>query len=404
MSFLERKRFVRNGAVTILGMLVCGRHPGDFLGFRCQLHGYVDAPNEIALDKQDLTDNILPLMEGGLAFVLRNIRVGVSAAGGGTARPQYPEPLLRETINNALAHRDYSIDRQVIIVIAPGQHIEIQNPGTFRRNLLIQIRRHQTPILRIVPEAKPRNPKLADVLRVYRKWEGRGIGMATLVNNCLQNELNLPFYRLHQDEVRLFLCAGKLLDQKMDLLFEAFDAYITRKVGGRLTVEQKLVLSYIVKSEWANAQQQHTILLTPDNNHFSEIVNLEKAGLIYRHDESPDLYPIYVADRELMRTEYSPELRDMFGEEFNDLSPLHQYILSLGYRQNRYSSIKSLTAKRASYTLWANRGGQDDDIRGFDKYYRSVRYAFNRLLGSGFLARQANGYVLNERYRSERLL
>ncbi len=36
-------------------------------------------------------------------------------------------------------------------------------------------------VCRIAPETKPRNPKLADVLRVYRKWEGRSIGMPTLV-------------------------------------------------------------------------------------------------------------------------------------------------------------------------------------------------------------------------------
>lgn len=405
LPFLERKYFIRNGVVTTLGMLVCGRHPGDFLGFRCQLHGYVDVPNEIALDKQDLTDNVLPLMEGGLAFILRNIHVGVSPALGGIARPQYPELLLRETVNNALAHRDYSVDRQVIIIITPGQHIQIHNPGSFRPNLLIQFRNQAAPILRILPEAKPRNPKLADVLRVYRKWEGRGIGMATLVNYCLQDELNLPFYRLHQDEVRLYLTAGKLLDQKMERLFEAFNAYIGRKVGGSLSVEQKLVMSYLIKSEWANAQQQHTILLTADNNHFSEIVNLERAGLIYRHEVSPDLYPVYVADRELMRTDYSVELREMFGDAFGELSPLHQEILSLGYRVSRYSHDRTLTAKRASYALWANIGEQADNVREFDRFYRRVRHAFNRLYNAGFLTRQAKpGYLLNHDYRSERLL
>ncbi|MDV7400640.1 hypothetical protein RZS08_55000, partial [Arthrospira platensis SPKY1] len=44
--FLERKTFIKDGAVTTLGMLVCGRHPGDHLGFRCQVHGYVDVPQE----------------------------------------------------------------------------------------------------------------------------------------------------------------------------------------------------------------------------------------------------------------------------------------------------------------------------------------------------------------------
>ena len=153
--FLARKSFVREGKVTTLGMLVCGRYPGDYLHFRAQLHGYVDMPGTIAQDKQDFTDNVLPLMENGMAYLQRNIQVGVSAAAGGTARPQYPEQLLRETINNALAHRDYSINRQVIIAIKPGSHISISNPGSFRSSLLLETRSPALQTLRILPEAKP---------------------------------------------------------------------------------------------------------------------------------------------------------------------------------------------------------------------------------------------------------
>lgn len=176
MPFLTRKAFVVDGKVTTLGMLVCGRHPEDSLQFRCRVHGYVDAPHLVAQDKQVLTGNILPLMEGSVAFVLRNIQVGVAATGGGTAESQYPEELIRETVNNALAHRDYSIDKYVTITIKPGEHIEIRNPGTFRRHLLIEHPNHEIPLRRIIPEARPRNPKLASVLMVSTNGRAEGLG------------------------------------------------------------------------------------------------------------------------------------------------------------------------------------------------------------------------------------
>ena len=216
-------------------MLVCGQHVGDQLGFRCHVHGYVDAPQEVAQDKQDLIDNILPLMEKSLAYILRNIQIGISIAEGGTAMPQYPEEVLRETVNNALAHRDYSINKQVIISIKPGQHISIRNPGSFRPHLLIEHPRDPIPLRRIIPEARARNPKLADVLRVYRKWEGRGIGMATLVNLCLENQIDLPTYRIHSEEVTLFLNAGPLVGKRMETRLASFDAYIADKLGGPLS-------------------------------------------------------------------------------------------------------------------------------------------------------------------------
>ena len=61
--------------------------------------------------------------------------------------------------------------------------------------------------------------------------------------------------------------------------------------GGGLTDEQKLVLAYLIKSEWANEQLRYTILLTPDNNHYAVLGGLEKAGLIAKHAISTAAYP-----------------------------------------------------------------------------------------------------------------
>ena len=154
--FLLRRCLIREGHVTILGALVCGQYPGEHLGFRSHVHGYVDVPHEIARDKQDFVDNVLQLMESTLGYILRNIQVGISINAGGECRPQYPAELLRETVNNALAHRDYSINKQVVVSIKPGNHIAIRNPGAFRRHLLIEDVNNDIPVRRILPEAKLR--------------------------------------------------------------------------------------------------------------------------------------------------------------------------------------------------------------------------------------------------------
>ena len=78
-------------------MLVCGKHAADLLGFRCQVHGYVDVPQEIARDKQDFADNVLPLMEGSLAYLLRNIQIGVASLKEGA--------IVRSTRKNSCVKR-----------------------------------------------------------------------------------------------------------------------------------------------------------------------------------------------------------------------------------------------------------------------------------------------------------
>lgn len=405
--FLERRCFLKDGAVTILGALVCGNHPGDRLGFRSHVHGYVDVPQQIAQDKQDYVDNVLQLMDSSLGYLLRNIQVGISAEQGGKSVPQYPEEVLRETVNNALAHRDYSVNKQVIIAIKPGVHIAIRNPGRFRQTLIIEDGNADIPVRRILPEAKPRNPKLADVLRVYRKWEGRGIGMATLVNLCLENRIDLPYYRIYTEEVCLHLCAGKLLDERMERLFESFDRHISTKLeGASLTDEQKLVLAYLIKSEWANEQLGYTILLTPDNNHFTALGILEKAGLICKHVLSTAAYPIYVADRVLVQRRYVKELRAAFGRAFDDLDETAKAALGVVYRHNHFCKTKPVSAKQAAFALWYDRSGSAGDIKEFDTFYRKVRNTFNKVQKAGFVEKVdgTRGYVLRHDFKETHML
>lgn len=405
--FLERKSFIKDGRATLLGMLVCGQHPADQLGFRCHVHGYVDVPDQIAQDKQDLIGNILPLMESSLSYILRNIQVGVSIAGGGTSTPQYPEEVLRETVNNALAHRDYSINKQAIITIKPGEHLSIRNPGAFRRHLLIEHLSQGASLRRIIPEAKARNPKLADVLRVYRKWEGKGIGMSTLVSLCLEGRIDIPAYRLYSEEVCLYLRPGRLVDERMETRFKAYDAYIEGKTRGRsLSDEETAVLSYLMKSEWENEQLRYTILLTPDNNHFAALLGLERCGLIETHPLSTAIYPIYVVDRALMRGDFLKELESLYGPAVLGLDTTLRGILALMYRHREYSRIKAVTAKMAAFFLWNESNADARDIKGFDIYYRKLRNAFNKLEKAGFIAKSTvgRGFELNAAYRSQRLL
>lgn len=388
-SFLERRCFIKDGVVTILGALVCGDHPGDRLGFRSHVHGYVDVQQQVAQDKQDFVDNVLQLMESSLGYLMRNIQVGISAAGGGTAVPQYPEEVLRETVNNALAHRDYSVNKQVILAIKPGLHIAIRNPGRFRQTLVIEATNDEIPVRRLLPEAKPRNPKLADVLRVYRKWEGRGIGMATLVNLCLENRIDLPYYRIYSEEVCLYLCAGKLVGERMSRLFKSFDRHIADKLdGGSLTDEQKLVLAYLIKSEWANEQLRYTILLTPDNNHYVVLRTLEKSKLISVHPRSSSAaYPIYIADRVLVQRNYVRELRTIFGEAFDGLDETTKDILGVVYRHNHYCKVTAVSAKETAFALWYESTEVQEDILQFDIFYRKIRNRFNKLEKEGFVSK-----------------
>ncbi len=374
--FLTRKKFIIEDNITLLGMLVCGRHVNDFLGWRVQVDGFVDIPAEIAQDKKSMIDNIIPLMERSLSYILKNTQTGISIERGGSSKPEYPEELLRETINNALAHRDYNIDKYININIKPDNYIEIRNPGSFKERLLLEADLTTgNPVRRIIPDSTPRNPKLAGILKVFDKWEGKARGMSNLVNAALANTIDLPYYRFHsKNELSLFIKKGKLLDERMESLFTMYSGYISHKLNSQaITTEQKMVLTYFYKSDIENNNDRYTILLTKDNNHLHAINSLADSGLIVRHPTaSNNLYPVFITDSLLFKKNHIDELRELFGADYGILSQLSKDILNCIYEFNTYSATPYPSANQVGDILWWQRGGTGT-FNNFETFKREVR-------------------------------
>lgn len=389
-TFLLRKSFI-NAALqpTLLGMLVCGNHLDSFVGTRCQVDAYVDSPSEVARNKQILKENILLLMERSIAFVYRNIQVGVSRLNGGTALPEYPQNLIEETINNALAHRNYHIDKFVMIEIKPNESIEIRNPGAFLQEHLLRI--EQPKLRRIIPIAKARNPKLVDILKTYDRYEGRTKGMATLTNSALDNLIDVPYFILRPDEISLYIQKGKVYDEQMELWLNSFAGYILTKYGRELTEEEKIVLSYFHKSEKLNRLERFTILLTFDNNHIGVIADLEEKGLIFKCEQINELYPIYLVDRILVQIDFSDSLKKILGNSFDLLTDDYKKVLIAIYRHNAYANSTDLVnANRIATFVYMNENKWIENVNAFENYKRKVRNIFNQLENKGYIIRKIN--------------
>lgn len=340
VPFMERRRFMlKTGQVTTLGMLVAGKNPEEHLLFRSHLDAFVTATSLVVQDKKTFRDNILQLMEAGHNWTLRNIQTGVSPEGGGSIVAEYPEKLIRECINNALAHRDYSINRPVQLTITPRQSFTIRNPGHLPHELVFEKPDETVPIRRIFPNPRARNPRLADVLKLHNKWEGKGIGMSDLVNYALANQIDLPHYLFHSaDELSLCIPSGKVLDELIENRLELRDGLIAERTRSRpLSDDHRMVLAYLLKSEWANRHGLYTLALTPSNNHFGALSDLKAWGLIHLHPSSDSFREVYVVCRELADDDLHDELRAIFGEDFDRLDQMRRLILNVALLAEKYS-------------------------------------------------------------------
>ena len=411
ISFLNRKFFIdQEQSPTLLGMLVCGKYIDDFIGGRCQVDAYVDVDSTkemaVAKNKKIFKNNILQLMDDSYIFCLQNIQMGISYAQGGSKLPEYPIDLIRETINNALAHRDYQSDQFVSIKIQPNRSIEIRNPGTFRQQQQISIDQDKLKIRAIIPDPKPSNPKLADILKVYEKWEGQGIGMASLTNACLNNEIDVPYYKLGLETVSLVIPKGKVYDEFSEYWLDSFSGYLKKKCNGNeLSTEEKIMLSYFFKTEKLNRLERYTILLNRDNNHSEVIADLEEKELIFKYSAS--FYSVYLVDRELKKSDFSLELRELFGKDYDYLKNDYKEILNVIYHLNKYSIKKFASANLVSNILYFRSSKNVVDIKNYEGFKRKVRMIFKNLENSYFIAREdpkKRDFYINKNFKQSPLL
>ncbi len=399
-SFLERKHFCKDEAVTTLGMLVCGEDPFHFLEYRCEVDCYFDRSNDVSGDKQYLKDDVLTLMDEAFRFVWGHIKIGRSYEGGGKSVPEYSEELIREIVNNALAHRDYSINKFITINIEPSKYIEIKNPGAFKERIKITDTRADIPVRRLIPGIpESKNPKLADVLKIFDKIESQGRGMSALVNAALDNKIDMPYYDLKDSlHVSLVVPSGKLVDDSVEFWLKSFNSYIYRKLKTALTDEHKQVLAYFRKSEQLNKQRKYTILLSESNNHFDVIVQLREAGLILEHSASTDDNPVYILDRELMKENFIDELIQLYGDQVLAWPETTKTVLNIVYRYSIYNetAIRPVDVTPEVYLI---ENGKYMDPKKYESLGRKVRKIINSFAEVKILVSHDKGFKINKGYK-----
>ena len=166
-------------------------------------------PNDIAevsLDDKEFNGNIVSQFENALQFILTKLPVRSRVSTGGK-RQSYlaiPELAIRETLANALVHRDYSTYRSRVQVDVYADRIEFANPG-----------RSLVPLDKL-QEAHPqtRNPLLMSYLRDLQITEHRGRGIKTIINSLKEVGLAEPLFEHKHDWFVTTLYSSAFIQRK----------------------------------------------------------------------------------------------------------------------------------------------------------------------------------------------
>ena len=175
------KKFALNNA----GVLLFGKEPKKFFRqnfITCVLYKGKEKINVI--DRKDFNRDLLDNYENTLAFLKQHLRLEYEIKGYGPRKeiPEIPYESLKETVINALVHRDYFEDRFGIFVEIFDDRVEITNYGRllFDKKNLGKI-------------SMPRNPIIFDVFHRMNLIEKIGSGINRIKKQIKERGLKVRF-------------------------------------------------------------------------------------------------------------------------------------------------------------------------------------------------------------------
>ena len=219
-TFLNKAKFTVRGAVTNSALLLLGKPESATL-----LSPVVARISWILKDAQNREldyEHFGPPFLLQVDRVLRRIRnLNVRALPSGTLFPQeitqYDQWVIREALNNAIAHQDYGLRGRVNVVETPSS-ILITNVGTFLPGDVDKVIRQDAP-LEIY-----RNPFISEAMVNLNMIDTQGGGIKRMFQTQMKRFFPMPDYNLTESDRVQVAIPGNILDEQYTrLLMERAD-------------------------------------------------------------------------------------------------------------------------------------------------------------------------------------
>jgi ATP-dependent DNA helicase RecG len=136
---------------------------------------------------------LIDLIDRAVSVVMDELAQGVAHSGSGfKARHVYPERVVKEAIVNAVLHRDYRLNRDIVVRVF-DDHIEVESPGLLPKGI--------TPATIRQAGSKARNDLIAATLRDFPQPPNldAGEGVKMMFSEMERAKLYPPQYRENPD-------------------------------------------------------------------------------------------------------------------------------------------------------------------------------------------------------------
>ena len=208
LDFLNKAKLIIKGKITRTALILLGKEESEhFLDSSVKIRW-----NLKTIDNQDKDFEIfsIPLLLtiDEVYKKIRNLKYRYLRQG--TLFPdevlRYEPFNIRESLNNAIAHQDYSKGARINVVEFEDDHLVFSNYGSFLPKSVEDV------VLKDTPEEIYRNPFLVEAMKNLDMIETQGGGIRKIFNYQKQRFFPLPDYNFEDNKVKITI-TGKILDE-----------------------------------------------------------------------------------------------------------------------------------------------------------------------------------------------
>ncbi len=208
VDFLNKAKLTIKGKITRTALILLGKDESEhFLNSTVKIRW-----NLKTIDNQDKDFEIFSILFLlSIDEVYKKIRnLKYRYLRDGTLFPdevlRYEPYTIRESLNNAIAHQDYSKGARINVVEFEDDHLIFSNYGSFLPKSVEDV------VLNDTPEEVYRNPFLVEAMKNLDMIETQGGGIRKIFNFQKQRFFPLPDYNFEDNKVKVTII-GKILDE-----------------------------------------------------------------------------------------------------------------------------------------------------------------------------------------------
>ena len=262
ITFLNKAKLTIRGKITRTALILLGKEESEFLlnPYVAKIRWSLRSVGSVENKDYDVFSMPLLLNVDKLYHKIRNVKYRL-------VRPDslFPDEMLRydmfnirEPLNNAIAHQDYTKRARIEVVEVEDDHIVFQNSGTFLPKSVEDV------INKDCPESIYRNTFLVEAMRNLNMIETEGGGIKKMFLKQRIRLFPMPEYDFSNDCVKVEII-GKVIDEEFAKLLSRnpqlslTDIIMLDKVQKHKTITEKEI-AYLKKKRFIEGRKPNFYL------------------------------------------------------------------------------------------------------------------------------------------------